>query len=330
MGSHWQSLVEYQRAGLSEALKFGSLCWASGQNIVHSYGGDVSFFGRSTVKLIHMKGLVSQLDQALNWEQKAASVASHNAEPEQLKVIKSILSPQEQKYMLTPATSSRLNSEDKSSWFHPCSGEHSAILRACQLSGWSLKDYRSIEQPFHQHFLKYIQSVLGVQWQPKVTAKDGCGLATVAFQISDLAILFANFVKEKNKDWIWEAMVRSPDLVGGKQRLDTVIIKSCKGQVIAKEGADGLLGMSMIHPDYPHGLGIIIKLAHGYDPQAMWHIARGILNSLGWEVPLPDKLFRQQAVLNSNIVPRQYQKQLAAIPTRNMAEPLDDTWEHLS
>ncbi len=333
MGSHWQSLVEYQRAGLSEALKFGALCWASGQNIVHSFGGDVSFFGRSTVKLIHMKGLTSYLDQVLNWEQKAVSVASHNAEPQQLKVIKSILAPREHAHMLTPASLSRhasLSTEKASSWFHPCSGEHSAILRACQLCGWSLKDYRSIDHPFHQNFLKYIQSILGAQWHPKVTAKDGCGLATVSFQMSDLAILFANFVKEKDKDWIWEAMVRSPELVGGHQRLDTAILKSCNGQVIAKEGAEGLLGMSIIHPDYPQGLGIIIKLAHGQDPQAMWYLARGILNTLGWELPLPERLFRQNAILNPNIVPRQLQKRLTDIPMRDIAEPLDDIWEHHS
>ena len=31
------------------------------------------------------------------------------------------------------------------------------------------------------------------------------------------------------------------------------------GAVLAKEGADGLLGMAIQHPDYPDGLGVVIK-----------------------------------------------------------------------
>ena len=66
--------------------------------------------------------------------------------------------------------------------------------------------------------------------------------------------------KEKDENWIWEAMVTNPDLVGGFNRLNTTIIKTCKGNVIAKEGADGLLGLSIIHDDYPEeGLGVVVK-----------------------------------------------------------------------
>ena len=68
-------------------------------------------------------------------------------------------------------------------------------------------------------------------------------------------------------------MVKKPDLVGGFNRLDSTIIKAGKGKVIAKEGADGLLGMAIIHPDYPKGLGVAVKIAHGWNSQATWYIA---------------------------------------------------------
>ena len=54
-----------------------------------------------------------------------------------------------------------------------------------------------------------------------------------------MAACYAGLAKEKDENWIWEAMVTNPDLVGGFNRLDTTIIKTCKGNVIAKEGADG-------------------------------------------------------------------------------------------
>ena len=72
-------------------------------------------------------------------------------------------------------------------------------------------------------------------------------------------------------------MCKHPDLVGGFNRLDSTIIKAGNGKVIAKEGADGLLGISIEHPDYPKGLGIVIKIAHGWNSQATWYVARAVL-----------------------------------------------------
>ena len=78
-------------------------------------------------------------------------------------------------------------------------------------------------------------------------------------------------------------MIRYPDLVGGFNRLDTTVMKSCGGQVIAKEGADGLLGLVIVHPDFPEGLGVVIKIAQGWNPQATWYVARGVWGVLGFE-----------------------------------------------
>ena len=49
-------------------------------------------------------------------------------------------------------------------------------------------------------------------------------------------------------------MVKKPDLVGGFNRLDSTVIKAGKGKVIAKEGADGLLGMAITIRTIPRGL----------------------------------------------------------------------------
>ena len=84
-------------------------------------------------------------------------------------------------------------------------------------------------------------------------------------------------------------MCRHPDLVRGFNRLDSTILKIGEGKVIAKEGADGLLGLAILHEDYPDGLGIVIKIAHGWNAQATWYVARSILGTLGFEIeePLP-------------------------------------------
>ena len=155
---------------------------------------------------------------------------------------------------------------------------------------------------------------------------DGDGFPTLSNTVNELAACYAGLAKEKDKNWIWEAMVTNPDLVGGFNRLDTTIIKTCKGNVIAKEGADGLLGLSIIHDDYPEGLGVVVKIAHGWNPQATWYVARGILGVLGMELRNPYPLRRQKAFLVPGVVPEKYLEKLKDIPTWDEWDPDNDRW----
>jgi len=171
-----------------------------------------------------------------------------------------------------------------------------------------------------------VKSYLGEDWQPLKIARDGDGLPTCSMTVAELAKCYAGLSERKSEDWIWEAMVKEPDLVGGYNRLDTTIIKSCGGKVIAKEGADGLLGMAIEHPDYPKGLGVVIKIAHGWNPQATWYVARGILGTLGFELRNPYPLQRQKAFLVPGIVPENLLTELSKVNTWDDWDPDNDRW----
>ena len=121
-------------------------------------------------------------------------------------------------------------------------------------------------------------------------------------------------------------MVRHPDLVGGFNRLDSTILKAGEGTVIAKEGADGLLGLAIEHPDYPKGLGIVVKIAHGWNAQATWYVARAILGVLGIDLRNPYPLHRQKAFIVPGIVPERYLGALETIPTWDEWDPDQDRW----
>jgi hypothetical protein len=103
-------------------------------------------------------------------------------------------------------------------------------------------------------------------------------------------------------------------------------MKTCEGRVIAKEGADGLLGLSIVHPDYLEGLGVVIKIAHGWNPQATWYIARAILGVLGFELRNPYPLRRQKAFLVAGVVPNKLVSKLETIPTWDDWDPDQDRW----
>ena len=174
--------------------------------------------------------------------------------------------------------------------------------------------------------MEQVRRYLGPKWEPLRIARDGDGLPTLSNTVNELATCYAGLARDRDEDWIWEAMVRHPDLVGGFNRLDTTIIKSGQGRVIAKEGADGLLGLAIDHDDYPDGLGVVVKLAHGWNPQAAWYVARGILGVLGIELRNPYPLRRQKAFLVPGVVPERYLEALEAIPTWDDWDPDQDRW----
>lgn len=158
-------------------------------------------------------------------------------------------------------------------------------------------------------------------WQPLRVAKDGCGFPTVSNTVDELAVMFAGLATNRNEDWIWEAMNKYPDLIGGFNRLDSTCLKAGEGKLIAKEGADGLLGLSIEHPDWPNGLGIVIKIAHGWNSQATWYVARAVLGVLGIQLRNPYPLHRQKAFIVPGIVPDKYREALEEVVTWDEWDP---------
>lgn len=327
----WVPLVEYRRNGIAECTIHGSVSWVSGKNLIYSWGGNVVCYGRSMMKPIMIKVFAKELENELNWEQKSISISSHNGDTEHVRAMQSILTESEMSLMQTPHALPLMQFGKQRRrprrYYHPCSGEHAAILRGCKLKGWSRVGYTLPQHKLHLEYLNLLKNYLGENWQPSVIAKDGCGLPTVSMSVTQLATMYASLVTEKDNDWIWEAMLKNPDLIGGFNRLDSTIIKSCNGKVIAKEGADGLLGLSIIHDDYPEGLGVVIKIAHGWDSQATWYVARYVLGVLGFEFRNPYPLERQKAFIVEDVIPPNLRDKIENIQPYDDWDPDKDKWE---
>lgn len=321
----WEPLVDYRRAGVSETTIHGAVAWASGDRVVHQLGGDVLCYGRSMMKPLMIRGVADVLAPLTSWQQRAISVSSHNGTPEHVATAQSLLGEAERGLMQTPLDVPLMQFGRQvrrpRRWYHCCSGEHAAILLACRQKGWSRVGYTLPQHPFFQTYLDVLRRTLGADWSPLRVARDGCGLPTCSNTVSELALLFASLARTRDEDWIWEAMTRHPDLVGGFNRLDSTVLKAGQGAVLAKEGADGLLGLAVVHPDYPDGLGVVIKIAHGWNPQATWYVARAVLGVLGFELRNPYPLHRQKAFLVPGVVPPERLPLLEKIPTWDDWDP---------
>lgn len=325
----WEPLVDYRRNGVSENTIHGAVAWWAGDELVHAFGGNVLCYGRSMMKLLYMKVFADVLTD-LDWKQKAISVASHNGSAEHVAAAQSLLPEAEWGLMQTPLDVPLVQFGRQvrrpRRWFNNSSGHHAAILKGCRQKGWPRVGYTLPTHPVFSGYMDVLRGIFGPDWSPLRVARDGDGLPTVSMTVTELARAYAALARDRHQDWIWEAMIREPDLVGGFNRLDTTVMKSGEGRVIAKEGADGLLGLAIDHPDYPRGLGVVIKIAHGWNPHATWYIARGVLGVLGFQLRNPYRLHRQKGFLVPGVVPPRYQDALASVPTWDPWDPDVDRW----
>jgi L-asparaginase II len=277
------------------------------------------------MKPFMMKPFVEVLDD-MDWSQKAIACSSHNGDTEHVATAQSLLSESEWGLMQCPLDVPLIQFGRQvrrpRRWFHTCSGEHAAILKGMRKMGINRAGYTLPSSPWFPQYLEVLRDYMDKpDWEPLRVAKDGCGFPTVSNTVDELAVMFAGLANRKNDDWIWEAMNRSPDLVGGFNRLDSTCLKAGEGSLLAKEGADGLLGLSVIHPDWPNGLGIVIKIAHGWNSQATWYVARAVLGVLGITLRNPYPLHRQKAFIVPGIVPEIYREALEEVVTWDEWDP---------
>ena len=329
----WEPLVDFRRLDVSENTIHGAVAWVHGNEVIHSFGGNVLVYGRSMMKPLMIKPFVDVLED-LDWEQKAIACSSHNGDTEHVAAAQSLLSESEWGLMQCPLDVPLIQFGRQvrrpRRWFHTCSGEHAAILNGMRKMGMNRAGYTLPSSPWFPIYLDVLRDYMGKpDWEPLRVAKDGCGFPTVSNTVDELAIMFATLVNRKEDDWIWEAMIRHPDLVGGFNRLDSTIIKAGNGKVLAKEGADGLLGISLEHEDWPEGLGIVIKIAHGWNSQATWYVARAALGVLGIELRNPYPLHRQKAFIVPGIVPEKYLEKLETVVTWDEWDPDRDRFQIL-
>jgi len=98
----WEPLVDYRRNGVSENTIHGAIAWYSGEEQVHSFGGNVLCYGRSMMKPFYIKVFADLLKDETNWKQKAISIASHNGTVDHVKAALSLLNNSERGLMRTP------------------------------------------------------------------------------------------------------------------------------------------------------------------------------------------------------------------------------------
>jgi L-asparaginase II len=114
--------------------------------------------------------------------------------------------------------------------------------------------------------------------EPEEAASDGCGVVTFALPLERMAHAYSRLESLPGGDRIAAAMRARPDLVGGPDGADFLLMRAAPGW-LAKGGAEGLLCAAG-----PDGTGVALKAEDG-SSRAHAPALADFLGRIGVELP---------------------------------------------
>lgn len=266
--------VEVRRNGVVEAVHLVHAVAVRGGAIVEAAGDpELTCFMRSSSKPLQALPLVRARDD-LTDEEVAIACASHRATPDQLAAARALLAKAE-------ATEDDLELGPQAGRppeliHNNCSGKHAGLLALCRARGWDTHGYRLPEHPAQQACGDAHREAAEVDDMP--TGTDGCGIVTFALTLERMAHAYSRLEALPGGDRIAAAMRARPDLVGGPDGSDFLLMRGAPGW-LAKGGAEGLVCVAS-----PDGTGVALKAADGAS-RPLGPALAVFLGRLGVDVP---------------------------------------------
>jgi L-asparaginase II len=279
-------LVEVRRNGVVEAAhRVHAVAVRAGELVEAAGDPALTCFMRSSSKPLQALPLVRARDDLAD-DELAIACASHHDTPEQVAAVRALLAragATEDDLELGPQ-----QGRPPERVHNNCSGNHAGMLALCRARGWPSEGYRLPEHPVQQACRDAHAEAAELEPDAMPTGTDGCGIVTFALTLERMAHAFSRLESLPGGDRVAAAMRGRPDLVGGPDGADYLLMRSAPGW-LAKGGAEGLLCAAG-----PDGTGVALKTEDGTS-RAHAPALAAFLARLG--VELPD--LAQQPVLDT-------------------------------
>ena len=195
---------------------------------------------------------------ALSDDHLAIACASHNGEPKHIGLVQSWLNLLNLNINnlecgitlpFTEPVRLQLSHDRKKATqlHHCCSGKHMGMLSVCIHSGFPTKGYTHYDHPVQSLIRQHMTTILGLDANQLDYATDGCSVPTYILPLNVLALGFARLGANQFTDNINKAASRlriaqakSPFMVAGSERLDTLLLEAGQGRLQVKMGAEGV------------------------------------------------------------------------------------------
>jgi len=295
--SPYQPIFEFTRGEAVESIHCGAAAVVDTRGkLVAWYGNpDAITFLRSTAKPFQALPFIThggQDNYHLSPREIALMCASHSGTDEHVAVAKSIQDKtgvMEADLMCgthyplhePTATALRKRDEKPTSNRHNCSGKHTGMLAFARMvypdEPQVSLPYIDFSHPIQQEILLAFAEMCALQPAQVILGVDGCSAPNFAVPLRNAALAYARlcdpemggvFPRERANACriIAQAMMASPDMVGGPGRFDTLLMETGQGRILAKGGAEGYQGIGLMPGALGEGspaLGITIKIGDG-------------------------------------------------------------------
>jgi L-asparaginase II len=246
-------VVEVSRNGVVEARHRVHAVAVRGGKIVASAGDpQLVCFMRSSSKPFQALPLVRARDD-LAEDEIAIACASHHDTADQVAAARKLLAhagATEDDLELGPQ-----EGRPPEKIHNNCAGKHAGMLALCRAHGWPTEGYHLPAHPVQQACSH--AHAEATELEDFATGTDGCGVVTFAMSLERMAHAYSRLESLPGGDRIAAAMRARPDLVGGPDGADFLLMRAAPGW-LAKGGAEGLFCAAG-----PDGLGVAIKSEDG-------------------------------------------------------------------
>ncbi len=177
-----------------------------------------------------------------------------------------------------------LAGEDRDPVRHNCSGKHAGFLLLARQLGEPSAAYLQPKSRGQLLVREAVSQALELEPEALGTAVDGCSAPTFASSLVALARGMKNLALGRASDpalaralcRVRDAMLAEPFLVSGDRRFDYDLARSFPDNVVAKGGAEAIIGIGFREPP----LGIVVKVHDGAE-RARGPIVIAVLRELG-------------------------------------------------
>lgn len=148
-----------------------------------------------------------------------------------------------------------------------CSGKHAGFLGLARTLGAPTRGYVEPDHPVQIEVRAAIEEMAGVSLKDMARGTDGCSIPTYAMPLEAAALAFARLgtgeglspLRAEAVERLYNACVDNAFMVAGSERFCTEVMRTFRGRVFVKTGAEGVFTCSI--PE--KGIGIALKCEDG-------------------------------------------------------------------
>jgi L-asparaginase II len=208
-------------------------------------------------------------------EEIALTCASHGGEPHHVSTAAALLRKgefDEEDLFCAPhvpyddKAAAELRGEPPSPLHNNCSGKHAGMLLATQVMDVPSSGYAEAEHPLQVLMRGTLADFAGIAADEVPMAVDGCGVPAFFLTLHRAAFAYARLMAGSIERYaesgarVIEAMTGFPHYVAGHWSMTTPLMAAFRGELLAKEGAEGFYAMAL-SPDLCRELTGRLRLA---------------------------------------------------------------------